>query len=79
MKSKKLDSMYGEYLRKIMLHKLNNPSYVVPALYKSSKPGRKIYPKSSKGKRVDRASGFLLPAELKNEDWMKDNSSATKK
>ena len=28
-KAKKLDSLYGEYLRKLMLKKLNDPSFVV--------------------------------------------------
>jgi len=33
-KPQNLDSMYGEYLRKIMLKKLNNPDWKVPYIVK---------------------------------------------
>ena len=33
----KLDSIYGEYLRRIMLKKLNDPGFKVPHLVKQAK------------------------------------------
>lgn len=34
-KSKEMYSPYGEYLRSLMLHKINNPSWKVPYIIKS--------------------------------------------
>jgi large subunit ribosomal protein L28 len=33
-KPKDLDSVYGEYLRRLMIEKINNPSLVIPHLAK---------------------------------------------
>jgi hypothetical protein len=34
-KPQKMDSLYGEYLRKLMLTKLNNPEFEIPYIVKS--------------------------------------------
>jgi large subunit ribosomal protein L28 len=61
-----LDSVYGEYLRWLMLKKLNDPSFTVPYIAKSIDRKKETY--SNKHTRYGRLPTIWLPKEVRYED-----------
>jgi large subunit ribosomal protein L28 len=63
-KPKNLDSMYGEYLRRLMLLKLNNPDFRVPKILREKSEYRKILT------RKDRLPNPIwIPPEIRHTDF----------
>lgn len=65
-KPKNLDSIYGEYLRILMLKKLNNPEFDVPYIAKSRDRQKGIG--SKKHSRYKKLPVVWLPKELRHRD-----------
>lgn len=66
-KPQSMDSTYGEYLRKLMLTKLNDPTFFIPRIAKAQPVDKG--PLGPKERRVSQKGGiFWYPRELRNTD-----------